>query len=136
MAGNIGYVTAFGTTAIVNGTSRLATKYANDGHQVKPRIYTMPNGSVAHYDGTDDAMQTPGTVAQEFIDDAGPTFIETLKGLKGKVDTVFLAKTNGSAWREAEGILISVTDVTPVDGKRDKVWCLATWRIIDDWTIT
>lgn len=134
--GFLGYVTNFvGVGAIVNGTTRLATTFASDGKLITPRIWVMTNGVKVHYDDTDDALETPGMVSQEFFDTSGYSGLyNTLRAALGTVGTLTMTELNGTTTHTATAILTKVIDNTPVQGNRDKVWCQCTWEIMSDWT--
>jgi hypothetical protein len=133
--GFLGYVTNFvGVGAIVNQTTRFATTYSTDGKIITPRIYKLPNGVKVHYDGTSDALESPGEVTQEFFDSQGQAgLIDTLRASLGKVGTITMTEADGSTTHTATAILVSVLDTTPVEGNRNKIWCKCTWEILDDW---
>ena len=134
--GFLGYVTNFvGVGAIVNGTTRKATTFSSDGKVISPRIWTMTNGVKVHYDGTDAALETPGTVTQEFFDTAGHAGLyDTLRAAMGVLGALTMTELDGVTTHAATAILIQVMDNTPVQGNRDKIWCACTWEILSDWS--
>lgn len=129
-----GYITTWNGTAFLAGaTTRKATTYAGSGVIVRPRLITLPNGSVANYDGSGPSPTTPGVVSQEFFDTAGATFLDTLEGQKGVMGTLVMKKAESAGTESVSAILINVQDTTPVQGSRGRVWGKATWRIVGDW---
>jgi hypothetical protein len=134
--GFLGYVTNFvGVGAIVNGTTRKATTYSTDGKVITPRLWQMTNGVWVHYDGTSDALESPGTVTQEFFDTSGHAgLFDTLRASLGKLGDVTMTEVDGVTTHVAAGILIEVIDNTPIQGNRNKIWCQCTWKILEDWT--
>jgi hypothetical protein len=136
MAGFLGYVTNFvGVGAIVNGTTRKATTYATDGVVVTPRLWQTFDGVWVHYDGTNDALSSPGMVTQEFFDTSGSSgLFDTLRSAMGVLGDLTVTELDDVTTHVAAAILVEVVDNTPVQGNRDKIWCQCTWKILEDWT--
>ena len=129
-----GYITTWNAVAFLEGaTTRKATTYTSNGVIVRPRLITLPNGTLANYDGSGPSPTTPGTISQEFFDTAGATFLDTLEGQKGIMGTLVMKKAESAGTESVSAILINVQDTTPVQGNRDRVWGRATWRIVGDW---
>ena len=133
---SIGYVSTWNGTWLINDTTRFATKYTGNGLIVKPRIVVLPDGTKVSYDGTSTSPSSPGRLTQEFYDTEGPTFLDSLHGQLGKVSTVVLRESEnaGANTDSAQAILVMVKDVTPIQGKRSRVWGEVTWEIIGDWS--
>ena len=140
MIGTSGYVTSWdpepagSPVAIVNGTTRKAINFPDDGLIVQPRIYTTSTGIKVHYDGVSAAPTTPGVVTQELLDKSGLTWLISMKALRGQVGTLTMVDADGLSFGTAQGILTRVIDITPVDIKRDSVWVSLTWEMIGDWS--
>jgi hypothetical protein len=134
--GFLGYVTNFSPVgAIVNGTTRLATTYSPEGKIITPRIWVQSNGVKVHYDGTNDALESPGHVTQEFFDTAGQAGLyDTLRANMGALGTLTMVEADDVTSHTASAILVEVNDATPVQGTRAKIWCSCTWEILSDWT--
>ena len=136
MAIRIGYITEWNSTAIVNGTSRKATTYTDDGELVKPRVITLPNGVKVNYDGTGSSPTTLGVITQELIDDEGPAFTDLMSVYLGAFASMTMKQAESTGVLYADAILTNVQDTTPVQGTRDKVWCTLTWELMSGWSPT
>jgi hypothetical protein len=129
----LGYITNHvGLGVIVNGSSRFATTFADSEVRVIPRLITLGNGTIVHYDGTADALTTPGIVTQEVFDNAGTTAYDSFLGNLGNVGALTLTKV-ASGTSVADAIFIGIEDTTPVQGARAKTWYKLSWQLIGDW---
>ncbi len=135
----LGYITTFNALTVTNpsgSADQLPTTYTTGGMTVRPRIIILPNGVKVHYDGSSDAPSLPGKVVQELVDTTGTAgaLIDTFGTWLGDVgDLVLTVVSSGGGTKTAEGILVDVEDITPVQGNRDKVWIRLTWEMLEDW---
>ena len=133
-APGLGYITNHvGLGTIVNAAAgRYATTFADSEVRVIPRLITLGNGTIVHYDGTANALTTPGIVTQEVFDDTATTAYDAFLANLGNVGALTLTKV-ASGTSVADAIFIGIEDTTPVQGARAKTWYKLSWQVIGDW---
>ena len=66
-----GYLTSFDGTTLINHTTLCALKAADVSPTPHLLIYTLTTGARVNYNGTADAVVTPGTASQEIFATSG-----------------------------------------------------------------
>lgn len=134
----IGYLTVFDTTTLVNHTTQRALNQLGNTSIANILVYPLPSGGKVGYNGTANAVLTPGRAVQDITLTAGGEALSaTLIAKVGKYGALTFAKLSSpSSTLTNNAYLESVQDITDWrthDTAHIKI--RVTFELLEDWTI-
>ena len=104
----VGYLITFDSTTLIDHSTLKGASICQNGATVALRVYTLPNGTIANYDGTGDSAVTPGTVEQDiFCTTGGPDLYGTLIAKQGNYGHADIIAIDRGGFDSASNSIVS-----------------------------
>ena len=134
MSNNVGFLTLFDGTTLVNHSDQRATDVVDNTSGVNVPLVILPNGTKVYYNGTSDSTTTPGRAIQRFAEwSDGVSIYGTLVGKLGHIGTLTKTRLGGTTYT-CDAVLIGVRDVTPILRTRANMIIEVEFELLTDWT--